>query len=81
MLFLLVMEVLNALIRKEDDWLLFQLLGIHSIPHRTSLYADDIIMFLSPTARDLQLAHDIFSLYEGASGLGCNVNKCSHPLR
>jgi hypothetical protein len=56
MLFLLVMEVLNALICKVDDWSLFQPLGVSSIPFRTSLYMDDLIMSLSLVSRDLQLA-------------------------
>jgi hypothetical protein len=74
-LFLLIMEVLSALIRKADHWSLFQRLGSRFITHRASLYADDLILFISPTAQDLHLAHCIFSLFEGASGLGCNMAK------
>jgi hypothetical protein len=73
MMFLLIMEVLNELIRKAGDWALFQQHGVHSRPYHTSLYADNMIIFLSPT--NLQLAQDIFSLFEGCSGLGCNVAK------
>jgi hypothetical protein len=37
MLFLLIMEVLNALIKKVDSWSLFQPLGASAIPNRTSI--------------------------------------------
>jgi hypothetical protein len=62
MLFLLVMEMLNALIRKAEEWSLFQLLGVHAIPHLTPMYTDDLIMFLSLVASDLQMARNIFTL-------------------
>jgi hypothetical protein len=51
MLFLLVMQVLNALIRKAEQCHLLQDLAIRSIPHRASLYAMDFILFLYPRAR------------------------------
>jgi hypothetical protein len=49
-LFLLVMKVLNALIRKVDAWLLLQPLRTRSILYRTSLYADDLALFISSVA-------------------------------
>jgi hypothetical protein len=76
MLLLLVTEVLGALIRKANDWAMLQPLGVRSILHRTSLYTDDLVLFLSSTAQDLQLTKCILSLFEGASGLACNVQKC-----
>jgi hypothetical protein len=75
-LFLLVMEVLNALIRKADKWTLFHQLGVNAINHRASLYTDNMVLFLSHMVTDLQLARDIFHLFEGAFGLGCNISKC-----
>jgi hypothetical protein len=33
-------------------------------------------MFFTPTLADMQLAKEIFSLFKGASGLGCNMGKC-----
>jgi hypothetical protein len=76
MLFLLVMEAPSALIRKADQWSLFQQLRTNVIPYRASLYADDLIMFVSPTAVDMHLTMEILSLFKGASGLGCNMGKC-----
>jgi hypothetical protein len=46
MLFLLVVEVLNALIRKVDSWSLLQPPGVNAIPYHTLVYADDLIMFI-----------------------------------
>jgi hypothetical protein len=41
-----------------------------------SLYANDIILFLSPVAADMEMACIIFSVFEGASSLRCNMRKC-----
>jgi hypothetical protein len=80
MMFLLVMEVLNTLIRKADTWSLLQLLGVNSIPHRTNVYMDDMILFIHQSAPDLHLARCIFLLFEGASSLRCNIAKCQMVL-
>jgi hypothetical protein len=76
LLSVLVMEVLGALIRKADEWGLFQPLGLRSIPFRASFYADDLVLFISPRVQGLQQLRQIFDILEDASGLGCNVNKC-----
>jgi hypothetical protein len=76
MLFILVMEVLSALIRAADNSSLLQPLQVRVIRHRASLYADDLILFSRPGAGDLQLLRDIFDLFKVASGLGYNLAKC-----
>jgi hypothetical protein len=82
MLFLLVMEILSALIHKADAWSLWQPLGVRTNSHCASLYADDLILFISPVHQDLQLARSLLSLFERASGLGCNYAKCQMaPIR
>jgi hypothetical protein len=53
MLFILVMEILSVLIRVTDSRSLLQSLQIRAIKHCTSLYADDLIVFLWLVARDL----------------------------
>jgi hypothetical protein len=68
------MEVLGAMIRKADEWGLFELLGVRAIPFRASLYADDVVLFISPKAQNLQLLRQIFTIFAGASGFQCNVN-------
>jgi hypothetical protein len=77
-MFLLIMEVLNALLRKADDCQLLQSLGVRGI----ALYANDLILFVRPKARDLTALREVFNLFEGASGLGCNLAKCQMvPIR
>jgi hypothetical protein len=82
LLFILVMEVLGSLFRKADEFGLLHSLGVQRIPFHTSLYADDMIVFLAPVARDLETAKLIFQMFQGASGLDCNLNKCQlAPIR
>jgi hypothetical protein len=75
LLFIIVMDVFNALFRKAEEWSLLQHLGILGITHQLSLYADDVL-FLSPVATDLDMASNIFSVFHGALGLTCNIGKC-----
>lgn len=82
LLFILVMETLSSMIRLADCWQLFDKVGINSFPHRASLYADDLIMFVSPAQRDLDITRKILDVFERASGLGCNLHKCQIvPIR
>jgi hypothetical protein len=76
MLFLFVMEVLNALIKKADKWNLLQGLGMNLVPFRNAMYANDLIMFASPTVSHMSMVRTIFLIFEGASGLSCNMTKC-----
>jgi hypothetical protein len=76
MLFLLIMEVVSALIRKADEWPLLQDLGVRSIPLRAAFYTDELILFKWPTIRDLQALCDLFNMFEGKSGLRCDLSKC-----
>jgi hypothetical protein len=81
-LFLLVMVVLSALIRKVDEWSLFSPLSMQVILFRASLYTDDLIMFISPVPQDLQRAKEIFNTFQNLSGLGCNMQKSQlAPIR
>jgi hypothetical protein len=47
------MEVLGVLIRKADEWGLFEPLGARVIPLRASFYVDDLVLFISPHVQDL----------------------------
>jgi hypothetical protein len=76
MLFLLVMEVLTTLISRTNTWSLFKSLGLRAIGHRTSLYANDLVIFLTPVDQDIQLFWMILDIFVGASGLHCNMSKC-----
>jgi len=67
-----VIEVLNALVADADSCDLLLPLPGTAIKHRTSIYVDDLVMFLLP----------ILDLFTGASGLITNVDKCSiMPIR
>jgi hypothetical protein len=82
MLFLLIMEVLNALIHTADKWSLFKPLGVQGISHHASYYADDLALFVSPDRWDLHLVRHILEVFEKTSGLGCNMGKCQlAPIR
>lgn len=76
MLFVLVMEALNALIRRADELELLTPLGHNAIKSRASLYADDLVVFLHPAQQDLGLMRSILQLFAGAFGLHTNINKC-----
>jgi hypothetical protein len=82
LLFILVMEVLGAMFQKADGCELLQAMGTRQIKHHLSLYADDLIMFITPVAFDISLTSGILELFEGASGLRCNLSKCQiAPIR
>jgi hypothetical protein len=69
------MEVLNALILKADQELMFSPLGCASITYRASFYADDMVIFIKPMHQDLQLLLAIMTTFEQISGLKTNKEK------
>ena len=77
MLFILVMDVLSHLITKASDEQLLQPLARTALQHRISLYADDVVIFLRPSASDIEFTLDILQLFGEASGLKTNVQKSS----
>jgi hypothetical protein len=58
MLFL-VMDVLNNMFREANTWSVLQQLPPRQLPYRVSMYADDVVLFLSPSLQDLQLTTTI----------------------
>jgi hypothetical protein len=76
LLFFLVMEALNGLFRWVDQNGLLSSLRAPAIKHHLSLYANDLVIFLSPEAKDIRLAWDILEFFIGASGLHTNLTKC-----
>lgn len=77
MLFILVMDVLNAIIGKADEEALLQPLAIAQVKHRVSLYADDVALFIRPSTEDLSTTKRILQVFEEASGLHTNMQKSS----
>jgi hypothetical protein len=76
MLFILVMDVLNLLVQRASEEGLLQPLSTRNMQHRISLYADDAVLFLSPTAPDISVVMDILHLFGSASGLRTNSPVC-----
>jgi hypothetical protein len=69
MLFVLVMECFSATIKLADSRGLFCPMRPRSIKQRVSLYADDVVVFLSPVVLDLVMIRAILDLFRQASGL------------
>jgi hypothetical protein len=84
MLFVIVMEVLNSLIKEADRRAVLTPLPGRAVAHWVSLYADDLVVLLAPTTEDLNCLSEVLHLFAGASGLVtlqydtpfCNANMC-----
>lgn len=74
MLFVLVMEVLNHLLRwVEQRQFLTDICGM--VGSQVSLYADDLVLFVVPQERDLQTVKATLGIFGLASGLFANLDK------
>lgn len=76
MLFVLAMEALNSLISLAEREGLLVPLGNSGMHERPYLYADDVVLFLSPLQQDLIVTGAILELFGGAYGLHTNLDKC-----
>ena len=74
LLFVIVMEGLNALLKLAHSQGLLQILH-PKISERTFMYADDVVIFVSPAQQDLVLTKAILEIFAGASGLKTNMEK------
>jgi hypothetical protein len=82
MLFVIVTEAVNAMISAADRQGVLQALPSPKIRTRATLYADDLVILLSPMANDLRCIRAILALFADASGLVTNTEKCSIlPIR
>ena len=77
MSFILVMDVLCYMVKKVADDDMLQPLARRALQHRISLYADKVVIFLRPSASDLEIMLDLLQLFGEASGLNTNVQKSS----
>jgi hypothetical protein len=75
LLFIIVMEVLNALIAEADRRGVFSPLP-DKIKCHTSIYANDLVILLSPNVQDFVNICRILDLFASTSGLVTNVDKC-----
>lgn len=74
MLFVLVMECPNPMINKVERDGLLQSLGCN-MKCMTSLYADDLVLFLFPVYQDLVVVKEILSCFEHVHRLSTNFAK------
>lgn len=74
-LFVLVMEALNGLIRYADEHGFFAPLPQAAAQCRASLYADDMVLFISPLPGDVAVLREILRIFGQASGLFTNMDK------
>jgi hypothetical protein len=77
MLFILVMDTLSRLFGKASEQGLLQPIGHPTIKFQCSLYADDVILFASPTVLEARVIARIMTIFGDASGLKTNLSKCS----
>lgn len=77
MLFILVMDVLNRLFAKASEHGLLQPIGHPAIKHQCSMYADDVILFASPTIPEAQAIARVLNIFGNSTGLRTNISKCS----
>jgi hypothetical protein len=71
------MDMLLLMIEKAVAEGLFSALATSGPRHRTSMYADDVVIFLRPTKPDLHICSAIVPDFGVASGLRTNQAKCS----
>lgn len=75
MLFVMIMEVLNGLIRVEATMGYTSSLD-RCVAHWASFYADDLVLFVAPSRGDILVLKEILSIFGQASGLFTNMDKC-----
>ncbi|XP_062198268.1 uncharacterized protein LOC133900987 [Phragmites australis] len=76
-LFVLVMDTLASIFWKAGEAGIVDSMGHSSIVHHFSLYADDVVLFMSPTSRDIQAHLAIIQFFGAVSGLKTNLDKCA----
>lgn len=77
MLFILAMGVLHRLMGQAAAQGLLNPIGHRAIAHQCSLYADDAILFITPTVRDLTATRALLDMFGAVSELCTNVQKCT----
>jgi hypothetical protein len=75
MLFVLVLECFNTMIKLADVEGFLRPLWPSSIKQRVSLYADDVVVFLSLLELDLTMIREILVLFRRVTGLATNLSK------
>ncbi|WVZ79919.1 LOW QUALITY PROTEIN: hypothetical protein U9M48_027442 [Paspalum notatum var. saurae] len=77
MLFVVIMEALNGLIKLAYRGGFLASFRHPAVRCRALLYAEDLVIFVTPLQRDLRLLKRLLDVFAGASGLCTNLSKCS----
>jgi len=77
MLFILVMDVFNALMNHAAEMNMLQPLAVQGAKHRFSFYADDEVVFLQPSSVDHHTIMLVLQIFGHALGLKTNMTKSS----
>jgi hypothetical protein len=76
------MDVLAAMFRAAESAGILHSLATAGAKHRVSLYADDVVVFARPEARELYAVRAILECFGHASGLHVNFAKsAAAPIR
>jgi hypothetical protein len=77
MLFIMAMDVLHRMFEKASRDGVLRLTEPREIKFQCSMYADDVILFIRPTAQEARAVKEILRLFGEATGLKTNLAKCS----
>lgn len=82
LLFVIIMDALTRIVVKADQLGLFERLSNRQHDHRMFSYADDMVIFATPTVQDMSLIKGILQVFGEASGLKTNMAKSTVlPIR
>jgi hypothetical protein len=75
MFFILAMDPLQKLLDKATETRLLSPIGANPVKKRTSLYADDAVLFLQPIVSDVSNLQQLLDHFGKATGLCTNFTK------
>jgi hypothetical protein len=82
MLFILAFDPMQRILDLASEHGVLTPLPLAAAKLRTSLYVDDVAIFINPTRNDLQAAKQVLNAFGAATGLTTNFEKSSiHPIR
>ena len=75
LLFVIVMDSLARLIEAVSRAQVLPAIGTVPMPHRISMYADDIMLFINPSRNEMHAAITLLDLFQSVAGLWANWAK------
>lgn len=77
MLFIVAMDIMDRIFTKATSAGILQSSGHDAILHQCRFYADDVILFASPSRQEGRAVDRLLNIFAAASGLHINRQKCS----